>query len=36
MRCILAKAQGCEGFLTFDQRFAAVADTLSEVKVGAP
>ena len=32
----LAKAQGCEAFVTFDQRFAAVANALSEVKVHAP
>src|SRR5580704_15922564 len=32
----LAQAQGCEAFVSFDQRFAAVADALSEVKVRAP
>jgi predicted nucleic-acid-binding protein len=32
----LAKAAGCEAFLSFDQRFAAVANVLSEVKVRAP
>jgi predicted nucleic-acid-binding protein len=32
----LAKAQGCEAFVSFDQRFAAVANALSEVKVHAP
>lgn len=32
----LAKAQGCEAFVSFDQRFAAVANALSEVKVRAP
>jgi predicted nucleic-acid-binding protein len=32
----LAKATGCEEFVGFDQRFAAVANTLSEVKVRAP
>jgi predicted nucleic-acid-binding protein len=32
----LAKAQGCEAFVSFDQRFAAVANTLSEVKVREP
>jgi predicted nucleic acid-binding protein len=32
----LAKAGGCEAFVSFDQRFAAVANALSEVKVRAP
>jgi predicted nucleic acid-binding protein len=32
----LAKAEGCDAFITFDQRFAAVANTLGEVKVRAP
>jgi predicted nucleic-acid-binding protein len=32
----LAKAQGCEAFISFDQRFAAVADGLSKIKVRAP
>ena len=32
----LAKAGGCEAFVSFDQRFAAVANTLSGVKVRAP
>ncbi len=32
----LAKAQGCEAFVSFDQRFAAVANASSEVKVHAP
>jgi predicted nucleic-acid-binding protein len=32
----LAKADGCEAFISFDQRFAAVANALSEVKVRAP
>ena len=32
----LAKAQGCEAFTSFDQCFAAVANTLSNVKVRAP
>jgi len=32
----LAKAAGCEAFVSFDQRFAAVANALSEVKVRAP
>jgi predicted nucleic-acid-binding protein len=32
----LAKAQSCEAFVTFDQRFAAVANTLSWVKIRAP
>ncbi len=32
----LAKAEGCEAFVSFDQRFAALANSLSEVKVRAP
>ena len=32
----LAEAEGCEAFTTFDQRFAAVANTLSDVKVRTP
>jgi predicted nucleic-acid-binding protein len=32
----LAKAEGCEAFVSFDQRFTAVANALSEVKVRAP
>jgi predicted nucleic acid-binding protein len=32
----LAKAEGCEAFVSFDQRFAAMANVLSEVKVRAP
>ena len=32
----LAKAAGCEAFVSFDQRFAAVANALSDVKVQAP
>jgi predicted nucleic acid-binding protein len=32
----LAQAQGCEAFVSSDQRFAAVANALSEVKVRAP
>jgi predicted nucleic acid-binding protein len=32
----LAKAGGCEAFVSFDQRFATVANALSEVKVWAP
>jgi predicted nucleic-acid-binding protein len=32
----LAKTEGCEAFVSFDQRFAAVANALSEVKVRAP
>ena len=32
----LAQAQGCEAFVGFDQRFAVVANALSEVKVRAP
>jgi predicted nucleic-acid-binding protein len=31
----LAHAQGCEALVSFDQRFAAVANALSEVKVRA-
>ena len=33
---LTAKAQGCEAFISFDQRFAALANALSEVKVRAP
>jgi predicted nucleic acid-binding protein len=32
----LANAEGCEAFVSFDQRFAAAANALSEVKVRAP
>ena len=32
----LAKAAGCEAFVSFDQRFAVAANALSEVKVWAP
>jgi predicted nucleic-acid-binding protein len=32
----LAKAQGCEAFVSFDQHFVTVANTISEVKVRAP
>lgn len=32
----LAKAAGCEAFVSFDQRFAAAANAFSEVKVRAP
>jgi predicted nucleic-acid-binding protein len=32
----LAKAEGCEAFVSFDQRFAAVANALSEVNVRPP
>ena len=32
----LATAQGCEAFVSFDQRLAAVANTLSDLKVRAP
>ena len=32
----LAKAAGCDAFVSFDQRFAAVANTLSEMKVRTP
>ena len=32
----LAKAAGCEAFVSFDQRFAAVANALGEVKARAP
>jgi len=31
----LAKAEGCEAFVSFDQRFAAATNALSEVKVRA-
>jgi hypothetical protein len=36
MRCISPRAPECEAFVSFDQRFAAVANALSEVKVRAP
>ena len=32
----VAKAQGCEAFVTFDRRFASVATALSEMKVRVP
>ena len=32
----LAEAQGCEAFVSFDQRLAAVANALSDLKVRAP
>jgi predicted nucleic-acid-binding protein len=32
----LARAEGCEAFVSFDRLFAAAANTLSEVKVRAP
>jgi len=32
----LAKAEGCEAFISFDQRFATAANPVSEVKVRAP
>ena len=32
----LAKAQGCEAFVSFDKTFAKLANALSEVKVRAP
>jgi predicted nucleic-acid-binding protein len=32
----LAKAEGLEGFVSFDRRFAAMANALSEVKVRIP
>jgi predicted nucleic-acid-binding protein len=32
----LTKTGGCEAFVSFDQRFAAVANALSEVKARAP
>ena len=32
----LAKAQGCEAFVSFDQRLAAVANALSDLKVRTP
>ena len=32
----LANAEGCEAFVSFDQHFATVANTISEVKVREP
>jgi predicted nucleic acid-binding protein len=32
----LARADGCDAFISFDQRFAAAANLLSEVKVRMP
>jgi predicted nucleic acid-binding protein len=32
----LATAEGCEAFVSFDQHLAAVANSISEVKVRAP
>jgi predicted nucleic-acid-binding protein len=32
----LAKAQGCEAFVSFDQRLATVANPLSDLKIRAP
>ena len=32
----LAKAWGCDALISFDQRFAAVANALSDLKVRAP
>ena len=32
----LAKAEGCEAFVSFDQRFAALANSPNEVKVRVP
>ena len=32
----LAKAQGCEAFVSFDERLAAVANAQSDLKVRAP
>jgi predicted nucleic-acid-binding protein len=32
----LAKAQSCEAFVSFDQRLAAVANAMSDLKVRAP
>ena len=32
----LAKAESCEAFVSFDQRFAVLADALTEAKVRAP
>jgi predicted nucleic acid-binding protein len=32
----LATARGCDGFVSFDQRFARAANTLSAMKVRAP
>jgi predicted nucleic acid-binding protein len=32
----LVKAEGCDAFVSFDQRFASIANGLSEVNVRAP
>ena len=32
----LSKSEDCEAFVSFDQRFAALANSLSEVKIRAP
>jgi predicted nucleic acid-binding protein len=32
----LAKAQGCDAFVSFDQNFAKAANALSDVKVRTP
>lgn len=32
----LGKAQGCDAFISFDQRFAAAANAVSELEVRAP
>jgi predicted nucleic acid-binding protein len=32
----LSRAEGCDAFVTFDQRLAAVANVLSQVKVRTP
>ena len=32
----LAKAQGCDAFISFDQRLVAVANAMSDLKVRAP
>jgi hypothetical protein len=36
-RCAASgKAEGCDAFVSFDQRLAAVANALSKLKVRAP
>jgi hypothetical protein len=32
----LSKAEGCEAFVSFDQHFATVANSISDVKVRVP
>jgi predicted nucleic acid-binding protein len=32
----LAKAQGCDAYVSFDRRFAEVANAMSEIEVRAP